>query len=319
MAMLDLDGVVYIGDQAVLGVAEHLAAATSAGMSLAYVTNNASRAPSAVAAHLRRLGVPAEDSDVVTSAQAAARLLAVQHPRGSSVFVIGGDGLYTALREQHLKPTQDPDADPRAVVSGFAPDLRWMTVVEGALLVRAGLPWVATNTDLTVPTARGPGLGNGVLVRAVAEYSQATPVVAGKPEPTLFEETQRRMGGVRPLVVGDRLDTDIEGAVRAGYDSLLVMTGVTTLDTLLAATPPQRPTYLGWDLASLGRRHPQPALRNRTWHHEGWTAEVTDGSVSVAGDGDADGWLQVVAAAGWHHRDETGAAVDASLLRPRKP
>ena len=153
VAMLDLDGVVYIGPHAVDGAAEHLAAARRAGMHLAYVTNNASRPPGAVAEHLRELGIDVDDTDVVTSAQAAARVLAERLPDGAPVFVIGGEGLEIALTERGLRPVQDPDQEPAAVVSGFHGDLRWSTVIAGAILVRDGLPWVASNTDLTVPDA----------------------------------------------------------------------------------------------------------------------------------------------------------------------
>ena len=135
---------------------------------------------------------------MVTSAQAAARLLAEQLPDGSAVFVIGGEGLEVALREQGLRPVQDPEEEPAAVVSGFHGDLRWSTVIAGAILVRDGLPWVASNTDLTVPTPDGPGPGNGALVGWSPASPTGEPVVAGKPEPPLFEETLRRVGGERP-------------------------------------------------------------------------------------------------------------------------
>ena len=110
-------------------------------------------------------------------------------------------------------------------------------MIAGAILVREGLPWVASNTDLTVPTPRRPRARQRRPGGAVARFAEREPDVAGKPEPPLFEETLRRVGGERPLVVGDRLDTDIEGANRVGYDSLLVMTGVTDLATLASAAP----------------------------------------------------------------------------------
>ena len=237
LAMLDLDGVVYIGPAAVPGAAAALQKALAAGMQLAYVTNNASRPPGVVADHLRDLGVPVEDGHVVTSAQAAARLLADELEPGSKVFVIGGRGLFEALLDEGLVPVQSTDDAPVAVASGYDADLRWRTVTEGAILVKQGLFWVASNMDISVPTARGHGPGNGVLVEAVAGFAGRRPVVAGKPLPPLFEETRRRVGGDRPLVVGDRLDTDIEGANNTGLDSLLVMTGVTGLPELASATP----------------------------------------------------------------------------------
>ena len=316
VAMLDLDGVVYIGADAVPGAAEHLAAAADSGMALAYVTNNAARPPSTVAEHLRELGIPAEDSDVVTSAQAAARLVSEQVEDGAAVYVIGGEGLFEALTERGLKPVQDPEAAPAAVVSGYHPDLRWKTVIDGAILVRQGLPWVASNTDRTVPTPNGPGPGNGVLVGAVAEFAQVQPMVAGKPETPLFEETLRRVGGDRPLVVGDRLDTDIEGAVRSGYDSLLVMTGVTGLVELVAAEPHTRPTFVSADLEGLLHEHVCPSPDDGGWELGGWQAEVEGSALAVVGDGTADDWWRVVAAAAWDHLDRTGSAVDTSRLTP---
>jgi HAD superfamily hydrolase (TIGR01450 family) len=317
VAMLDLDGVVYIGPDAVPGAPEHLDAARDAGMHLAYVTNNASRTPAAVARHLRELGIEVADEDVVTSAQAAARVLSDQLPDGSAVFVIGGEGLEVALREQGLRPVQDPDEKPAAVVSGFYADLRWSTVIAGAILVRDGLPWVASNTDLTVPTPAGPGPGNGALVEVVARFADRRPVVAGKPEAPLFEETLRRVGGERPLVVGDRLDTDIEGANNTGYDSLLVMTGVTGLEQLVAARPALRPSYVAADLGGLGRRHDEPATDGDTVSAGGWRATVVDGTVRVSGDGDGpDAWWQVVATAAWRHLDTTGDVAGVADLTP---
>ena len=320
LAMLDLDGVVYVGAEAVPGVAGHLERAAASGMALAYVTNNASRPPEVVAAHLRRLGLPAESPDVVTSAQAAARLLSQRVEPGALVFVIGGEGLLQALAELGLVGTQDVGAGAVAVVSGYAPDLTWKTVVEGAVLIRRGLPWVATNTDRTIPTPQGPGPGAGVLVGAISGYAGVEPVVAGKPEPPLFLETRRRCGGRDPLVVGDRLDTDIEGATRAGIDSLLVMTGVTGLAELVAAGPGLRPSYVAADLAALIRPQAVPRQDAGRWSHGGCTATVDDDRLTVTGDHDtADTWWQLVAAASWHHLDLAGRPVDTTGLVVPQP
>lgn len=316
LAMLDLDGVVYIGPHAVPGVPQHLTAAAAAGMHLAYVTNNAARPPAAVAEHLSRLGIPAEEDDVVTSAQAAARLLAEWLEPGAAVFVIGGPGLFEALQERGLGPVQSADDDPAAVVSGYYADLRWGTVSEGAILVREGLPWVATNLDISVPTPRGHGPGNGVLVEAVARFANREPVVAGKPLPPLFEETQRRVGGSRPLVVGDRLDTDIEGARNAGLDSLLVLTGVTGVAELVAAAPAHRPTYLSAGLEGLGLPHGVPVVRDGGHELGGWRAVAGHGTVKIDGAGDPADWWRVLAQAAWAHLDATGESVDPDGLTP---
>jgi glycerol-1-phosphatase len=181
--------------------------------------------------------------------------------------------------------------------------------------VHDGLPWVASNTDLTIPTATGVGPGNGALVRLVADYAGREPVVAGKPEPPLFEETLRRVGGDHPLVVGDRLDTDIEGATNTGWDSLLVLTGVTGLDDLVAAAPRLRPTYLAVDLAGLGTAHRAPELDGTRASAGGWTARVDDGALQVEGAGDAGDWWRAVASSAWAHLDERGEPADTSGLR----
>jgi HAD superfamily hydrolase (TIGR01450 family) len=326
VAMLDLDGVVYVGPDAVPGAADHLAAARAAGMKLAYVTNNASRTPDTVADHLRELGIDAADEDVVSSAQAAARLLSERLPSGAAVFVIGGEGLRVALTEAGLRPVQDRAERPEAVVSGFAADLRWSTVITGAILVAEGLPWVASNTDLTVPTPDGPGPGNGALVGVVARFAEREPEVAGKPEPPLFEETLRRVGGETPLVVGDRLDTDIEGANRVGYDSLLVLTGVTDLAQLVTAPPELRPCYVAADLGALARSQPEPVVEDEAVRVGRWRATVADGALAVESDGadgangeagaDVDAWWQAATAAGWRHLDAHGSAADVSGVRP---
>jgi HAD superfamily hydrolase (TIGR01450 family) len=316
LALLDLDGVVYVGRDAVPGAPEHLAAAASSGMALAYVTNNASRPPGVVAEHLRALGVPAQERDVVTSAQAAARLLAEDLEDGAAVFVIGGAGLWQALEAQGLRPVTSAEDDPRAVASGFSADVRWGTVVEGAILVRDGVRWVACNTDRTVPTSRGPGPGNGILVGAVRDFAGVDPVVAGKPEPTLFQETLRRVGGTRPLVIGDRVDTDIDGARKAGMDSLLVLTGVTGLAELAAVPAGSRPTYLAPTLSGLDEPHPEVRDEHGETRAGGWRASVSEGRVVVTGEGEAGDWWRAVAGAAWRHLDAEGRAADVSGLAP---
>jgi len=307
LAVLDLDGVLYIGGDVVPGAVEGVRAATASGCRPAFVTNNASRTPDEVAAHLTELGFTAGPGDVVTSAQAAARLLAERLEPGAQVFVIGGRGLAVALEECGLKPVTAVTEQVAAVAQGYGPQMPWKQVVDGALLVRRGLPWVASNTDMTIPTPAGPGPGNGTLVELVARYAGRTPIVAGKPEPPLFEETRDRTGASSPIVIGDRLDTDIAGGVRLGWTTLLVLTGVTGLAELVAATPEQRPDHIGTDLAALTEAHPAPERTGAGWTLGGWRASVSGGALVVEGDGDTGDWWRVVAAATWSYRDRTGA------------
>lgn len=319
LVMLDLDGVVYVGPDAVPGAPDRLAAAREQGARLAYVTNNAARPPDVVADHLCSLGVSAAASEVVTSAQAAARLLEDLVPAGSRVLCLGGEGVEQALRERGFAPVADVADEPAAVVSGYGPDLRWRQIMRAAVRIREGLPWVATNTDLTIPTDVGIGPGHGVLVRMLSEFTGVDPPVAGKPEPPLLRETMARAGGERPLMVGDRLDTDILGAHRAGVESLLVMTGVTGLEELVAASPDLRPTYLSFDLGGLTSPHPSLDRIERGWSVGGWAAQVRHGELVVDGEGGVDDWWRSVAMAAWSHLDDTGESADTGRLDPRIP
>ncbi|RIQ16046.1 HAD-IIA family hydrolase, partial [Jiangella rhizosphaerae] len=281
VALLDLDGVVYIGAHPVPHAPESLQRARAAGMRLAFVTNNASRPPERVAAHLTEIGVEARADEVVTSAQAAARLLAEQLPSGSKVLVVGGEGLDVALREQDLVPVSGADDGPVAVVQGFSPTVDWPMLAEGTYAVASGLPWVATNTDPVVPTDRGRAPGNGTLVDAIRTATGREPVVAGKPEPPMHREAMLRSGATRPLVVGDRLDTDVEGANAADADSLLVLTGVTDPIDLVFAPPRLRPTYVGHDLRAL--QEPGEALSVRAGAAKvgDWQAVVDGGALRL--------------------------------------
>jgi glycerol-1-phosphatase len=315
LAMLDLDGVVYISGDAVPGAAEHLAAAREQGMRLAFITNNAARSPEEVATHLRALGVAAQADDVVTSAQAAARVLLDRFGAGTRVVCLGTDGLEQALRAAGLVPVGTED-DADAIVTGYGPEVRWSAIMRAAVRIREGLPWVASNTDHTIPTAFGVAPGHGVQVAMLRDFTGVDPVVAGKPERPLLDETVRRVGGRRPLMVGDRLDTDIEGARRAGVDSLLVLTGVTGLTELVAAAPGERPTYVAPDLGGLLQTHASPAAEDGGYALGGWRGAVRDGTLTIAGAGSPGDWWRVVAASAWQHLDEAGEPVDLGEVTP---
>jgi glycerol-1-phosphatase len=249
--MLDLDGVVYLGPIAVPGAAEAVARLHQRGIKTGFVTNNAARPPAAIALHLRELGIPAENADVVTSAQAAAHLLVERFGEGAKVLVVGGHGILDALAERALIPVRSADDNPVAVIQGWAVDLTWAQLNEAAIAIHRGAHWVATNTDATRPTDRGLVPGNGAAVAAVRTAVGVQPEVAGKPYRPLLDETTIRLGAVRPIFIGDRLDTDIAGAIAAGLDSMLVLTGSHRGRDLLAAGPDERPTHLGRDLAAL--------------------------------------------------------------------
>lgn len=310
VALLDLDGVVYVGQHAVPGAAPALAAAARVGMRMEFVTNNALRTPEQVAARLRGLDIDATAEAVVTSAQAAARVLADQCGSRARVLVTGGEGLRSAVAEAGLIAVDSADDDPAAVVLGFDPSLDYARLAEAGLAVRRGALFVACNRDETLPTERGPMAGMGALAAFVETAGGRTPLVAGKPEPALHQESVRRSRASRPLVVGDRLETDIEGARRAGTPSLLVLTGVTDLRALVAASAGRRPDLLSPDLDGLLTPHPA-AAGGRCAEAR---SEIVDGRLRVlAGTG-----FDVVRAgvtAAWTFVDTGGDPPDVDGLR----
>jgi HAD superfamily hydrolase (TIGR01450 family) len=264
-----------------------------------------------VAEHLRELGVEATPEDVVTSSQAAARLLADRFGRRARVVALGADGLWEALEAEGLAPV-GADDEAVAIATGYGPDVRWSEIMRAAVRIRDGLPWVASNTDATFPAEFGLAPGHGVQVEMLRRFAGVDPEVAGKPSRPLLDETVRRVGGDRPLMVGDRLDTDIAGARNAGLDSLLVLTGVTGLPELAAAPPDQRPSYLAPDLGGLLVAHEAPAVDGDGFTLRGWRASVDDGRLVVAGHGDPADWWRVVAEAAWAHLDDAGEPVHLS-------
>jgi len=278
--------VLYLAGDPVPHAAESVAAARATGLRAAYVTNNASRRPAVVAAHLTELGIPADPHDVVTSAQAAARWLGEHLPQDSAVLVIGTEGLADEVAALGLRPVRRADDQPVAVVQGLAPDTGWADLAEATVALRAGALWVAANTDSTYPSPRGPLPGNGALVAALATASGQQPVVVGKPEPALHRESVERVGATRPLVVGDRLDTDVLGAVRGGSDSLLVLTGVVDRDELLAAPAGMRPTYVSHDLRGLLVPHLPVEVADGVARCGGARASWAGDELVVTGEGD---------------------------------
>jgi glycerol-1-phosphatase len=295
--LLDLDGTVFRGSEPVDGAAETLAATKDRTF---FVTNNASRSPAEVAQHLCDMGFDARPEDVVTSAQGAARLLQGQLAAGSAVLVVGTDALAAEVANVGLKPVRQWADAPVAVVQGHSPQTGWPDLAEAALAIRAGALWVAANVDLTLPTERGLLPGNGSMVAALRAATDAVPQVAGKPEPTLLKDALSRGDFRAPLVIGDRLDTDIAGANAASLPSLMVLTGVSTAREAVDAPVDQRPTYIGADLRCLDNTPdelkvgPQPA-----WHVEIDEAVVVITSTGTGGDADGLSVVRAAADAAW--------------------
>lgn len=300
----------YLEGHGVPHAPEGVAAARAAGMRVAYVTNNASRAPALVAERLTGLGIPAEPQEVVTSAQAAARVLAERVPAGAVVLVVGTAALADEVRRVGLEPVLAlADAGPggvAAVVQGLSPDTCQRDLADAAVALRGGAVWVAANTDLTLPSTRGPLPGNGAFVTVLQLITGLQPLVAGKPDPALHRESVERVSSSTPLIVGDRLDTDVLGAARGGADSLLVMTGVTDRAALLAAPSGSRPTYVASDLRGLLHPHPEVEVLGSTARCRAAVATWQQGRVVV--DGQGDDALRAEAALCWAVADAAGVA-----------
>lgn len=304
--LLDLDGTVYRGAEAVDGAAHVVDVAHERGVAVRFLTNNASRAPGTVAEHLSALGIPARHDEVATSAQAAAGVLAAKLPEGSTVLVVGTEALVDELIARGLVPVREASAEVAAVVQGFSPELGWRDLAEAALAIQSGALWVACNVDRTLPTERGLVPGNGSMVAAIERATGATPIVAGKPARALMDDALRSTNAATPLVVGDRLDTDIAGAVAVAIDALLVLSGVSTPADVLAAPPTARPRYLAADI--LGALC--PAADVEIGPHPAWSVELLDDRLQVRStvasgcpDGHADPLvlLRALCATWWRH------------------
>ncbi|WP_426626002.1 HAD-IIA family hydrolase [Leifsonia sp. McL0607] len=290
LVLADLDGVVYTGPNAIPHAVESLNGVAET-IRVGYITNNASRTDASVAAHLSDLGLHVTPRDVVTSPQAAVRLLSEHVPAGSTILVVGGDGLVDEVQKGGFSVTRSADDDPAAVIQGFAPEVGWAQLAEAAFALQgrsdSERPWIATNTDWTIPVARGIAPGNGTLVSAVHTAAGRLPLVAGKPEVAIFHEAIARFQATEPLYIGDRLDTDILGANRSGIASALVLTGIDRAKQLLAADADSRPTYILRDLRGLDEPYPEvTTARNGAVTVGKSTVGIEGNGVRILSEGD---------------------------------
>ena len=287
----DLDGVVYAGPNAIDDAVESLNTLAEVNVTLAFITNNAGRSPMSVAAHLRQLGVKTSAEQVFGSGDAGAEMLARELNPGSKVLVVGSPYLRECIAVRGLEVVETHKEEPVAVIQGFDPDISWTNLAEASYAINNGAAWVATNTDLTIPRAEGLAPGNGSLVNAVKLATSVEPRVAGKPESYLFARAADRLDSQRPLVVGDRLDTDILGGFRAGFSTALVLTGVDTPRTALGAPVEQRPNYLINSLADLYRPYPTIKVLGYGVQVGDAVAKVDHGAIEVTGsDQDLNAW-----------------------------
>lgn len=331
LALVDLDGVAYMGHEPIVYASFGLGGARDMGMELVFVTNNASREPQDVADQLTGLDIPTRADEVMTAAQACARSLADHIAPGAKVLVVGGAGLITAVTEAGYQVVKSADDNPAAVAQGFHPSLGWADLAEAAYAVTNGAVHVASNLDKSLPTARGFAPGNGSLVLAVQCATGVEPFSAGKPSPNMYRMAVANTTATNPLVIGDRLDTDLAGARSGGYPGLHVLTGVNSARDDILAPAIMRPNFIGADLRSLLEPHEQPVHKDGWWtcgqaavRVEGTSLEIstrtfTDGLANL----DLGQELDIVRAAcnaAWTHVDaglELDAATVPELLNAR--
>lgn len=316
--LLDLDGTVWAGDTAIPHAVDAITAAQQEGVAAAFITNNASKAPEDVAAKLRGIGLDIQSDDVMTSAQAAVQLAAQHAEPGSAILVVGAPSFVDLVREAGFVPVTSADDNPVVVLHGHSPDNGWRQLSEAALAIQRGATYIASNLDSTLPMDRGFMVGNGSMVAAVTNATGVTPQAAGKPGPAMFELAKKNLGADRPLVVGDRLDTDIAGGVAAGMDTLHVLTGVSGPHALIGAPAEQRPTFIAEDMSVLLDAELNPETL-RPSPQGGFTA-VREGGVIVLDGGDESSTptqalrtvLSVVWADGGEHGNVVKPASDAA-------
>lgn len=288
VAFFDLDGVIYLGPIAVPGAVDGIKAVRATGARVMYVTNNAARSAQTVAEHLDELGFAVGADDLITSAQVAVEVLSGELAPGSTLLVAGTPNLVDLVRDAGFQTTQSADDRPDAVLQGYDPQMTWPRLDEAAIAVQRGAVWYATNDDATRPTDRGMVPGLGAALAVVGMTVRQRPVVFGKPHAPMLDFAIQHTGAKRPIFVGDRIDTDIVGANRAGMPSLLVFTGAHGKRELLEAGPGERPSFLGADLRALLEEPRTAAQRGDVWQCGAATAQLQNGVVALAGDLDSE-------------------------------
>ena len=317
-ALLDLDGTAWSGDETIEYAAASVIEAREAGMASAFVTNNAMRTPQQVTDKLNSMDFAATPDMVMTSAMDIAAIMAEELEEGSKVFVIGGAGLRLALEERGFVLVDSADDEPVAVVQGLDKKVDWALLSEGAFAIERGAAFYASNLDATLPIERGQALGNGSLVRAIQHATRKRPIAGGKPEPGIYRRASELVGAQKPIAVGDRLETDIMGAVAAGVPALHVLTGVHQARDVIRAPRGQRPSYLAIDMRGLLEAHPAPKHhRDGTWTcGVSQVAKATRSGVLTLDDVELTEPVTIsidsyraLAAAAWEYADGAGSPV----------
>jgi len=282
LALVDLDGVARRGDQPIEHATESLNVARTMMMREVFVTNNAALTPEQVVDQLGTLGIICSPDDVMSAAIACGALLGTRLQPGAKVLVVGGSGLIEAVKNAGFQVilSSEPNAadqNPQAVAMGYAPTVAWSDLAEAAYAVQRGAWFVASNLDKSLPLTRGNAPGNGALVGAVQAATGVTPTSDGKPSPAMYQLVVAQTGAQHPLVIGDRLDTDLGGARAAGIPGLHVFTGVSSARDAVLAKPEYRPNYVGADLRTLFETHVAPQEGPDGWWISGERAARING------------------------------------------
>ncbi len=285
LLLADLDGVIYEGSIAIRNAVESINQIAAQNINVGYVTNNSSRKPETIVEQLLSLGLTATPEDIISSGQTAVELLQTKISAGAKVLVVGGEGLRARVLSGGFEVVVSSDDKPEAVIQGFSPDVSWKDLAEASYSIQNGAVWVATNNDWTLPQEKGLAPGNGTLVGAVHTAVGQLPIVAGKPEPAIFQTAINLFKPNKALFVGDRLDTDILGANRAKISSVLVLTGVSTRKDVLAASTDERPDYIISSLNELLEDYKEPRQTKRGWSCGKASVELLGDKVLVT-DGD---------------------------------
>lgn len=316
---LDLDGVCYLGEEPAPNAAQGLARASAMGLQSVFITNNSSRSPEVVAEHLTRIGIPTSADRVVNSAMSTANQMQKYLPAGARVLCIGGEGLRKALHDAGFDVVFSADANPLAVAQGLSQDVGWAELSEACLAIKAGAKYFATNIDATLPKERGEMIGNGSLVAAVRNATGVNPISSGKPDRYIYEFAAAHAKMKSALAVGDRLNTDIAGAVNGAIPSIHVLTGVNSALDVVLAPAGERPTYLGLDLLDLTLHYPEVLV-----NHDGSVdvgqahAEICDNQVRLNGSPVGDvvtlNQYRAITAAVWNFVGAAGAVGQSEQL-----
>jgi 4-nitrophenyl phosphatase len=237
--LIDLDGTMYKGTERIEEAADFVKKLQKKKIPYLFVTNNSSRTPAQVAEKLRAFDIPAQEELVFTTSQATANYI-YEHKNDATVYVIGEEGIISALAEKGL-PFAEENAD--FVVVGIDRAISYEKLTVACLAVRNGATFISTNGDIAIPTERGLLPGNGSLTSVITVSTQTKPIFIGKPESIIMEQALKVLGTAKEetLMVGDYYDTDILAGMNAGMDTLLVHTGVTT--KALLAGYDRLPTY----------------------------------------------------------------------------